>query len=35
MIDRERRYVYGSESGAQLKTGFGAGCYYLSTPGWL
>jgi hypothetical protein len=33
VIDRERRYVYGSESGAQLKTGFGTGCYHLRGPG--
>ena len=30
---RERRYIYGSEFGAQLKTGFGTGCYHLRAPG--
>ena len=30
---RERRYMYGSEFGAQLKTGFGTGCCHLRAPG--
>jgi hypothetical protein len=30
---RERRYIYGSEFGAQLKTGFGTGCCHLRAPG--
>ena len=28
----ERRYIYGSEYGTQLKKGFGTGCYHLRAP---
>lgn len=29
---RERRYIFGNEFGAVLKTGFGTGCYHLRAP---
>jgi SAM-dependent methyltransferase len=28
----QKRYIYGSEFGDQLKTGFGTGCYHLRRP---